>query len=158
MFAIPVRIGAAHLGVLDLYWLTAGSLSLEKLVDALAYADAVLMLALDTRGGAALGMDNPGDGGLVEWRAEVHQATGMISVQLNVDVTEALIRLRAYAYLHDRRLADVAAEVVARRLRFGSNGEAEGDSGGDTSLPDGPHHNGGAETMPPTDTDKEGEK
>jgi len=34
----------------------------------------------------------------------------------------AMIRLRAYAYAHDRRLGDVAADVVARRLRFGPDG------------------------------------
>ena len=49
---------------------------------------------------------------------EVHQATGMIIVQLGVTAAVALIRLRAYAYAQDRRLRDVAADVVARRLRF----------------------------------------
>lgn len=156
LVAIPIRIGAAHLGVLDLYWTAAGSMSLEKLADALAYADALLMLLLDKRGGAALDPESPGHGGLAEWRAEVHQATGMVSVQLNVDVTEAIIRLRAYAYLNDRRLAEVAAAVVARQLRFGPNGQAELDPSGDTSPPDG-QQNGGSEAQPPTDTDKEGE-
>ena len=42
----------------------------------------------------------------------------MVSVQLGVSVTEALIRLRAYAFSHDRPLRDVAEDVVARRLRF----------------------------------------
>ncbi|MFD0630267.1 ANTAR domain-containing protein [Catenulispora yoronensis] len=52
------------------------------------------------------------------YRAEVHQATGMISVQLGVSLAEALVRLRAHAWAADRLLADVAADVVARRLRF----------------------------------------
>ncbi|MEJ8644479.1 ANTAR domain-containing protein [Streptomyces sp. MS1.HAVA.3] len=42
----------------------------------------------------------------------------MLTVQLGVDVEEAFVRLRAYAYTHGRRLAEVAADVVARRLRF----------------------------------------
>ena len=42
----------------------------------------------------------------------------MIIVQLGVTAAVAMIRLRAYAYAHDRRLHDVAADVVARRLRF----------------------------------------
>ena len=42
----------------------------------------------------------------------------MIIVQLGVTAAVALIRLRAYAYAHDRRLRDVAGDVVARRLRF----------------------------------------
>jgi GAF domain-containing protein len=157
MLAIPVRVGAARLGVLDLYWLTAGPLSLEKLAIALAYADALLLLALNDRGGVAPDLESFGAGGLAEWRTEVHQATGMVSVQLGVDVTEALIRLRAHAYLHDQRLADVAADVVARRLRFRPDGGSEGGRAGDTSLPDGPDHNGAADTAPPTGMDKEGE-
>jgi hypothetical protein len=42
----------------------------------------------------------------------------MISAQLAVRQGEALIRMRAYAFSHRRALAEVAADVVARRLRF----------------------------------------
>jgi hypothetical protein len=48
----------------------------------------------------------------------VHNAAGIVSVQLGVSVTEALIRLRAYAFSHDRLLAEVAEDVIARRLRL----------------------------------------
>jgi hypothetical protein len=34
--------------------------------------------------------------------------------------------LRAYAYAHDRRLCDVARDVVAHRLRFDPDGDAGG--------------------------------
>ena len=53
-----------------------------------------------------------------EFHLAVHQASGMVAVQLGVTVGEALIRLRADAFLHDRTLSDVAEEVVARRLHF----------------------------------------
>jgi hypothetical protein len=49
----------------------------------------------------------------------VHNAAGMVSVQEGIGVTEALIRLRAFAFGNDRLLADVADDVVARRLRLG---------------------------------------
>jgi hypothetical protein len=42
----------------------------------------------------------------------------MITVQLGVSAAVALIRLRAHAFASDRRLRDVARDVVARRLRF----------------------------------------
>src|SRR5258708_2277254 len=48
----------------------------------------------------------------------VHNAAGMISAQLGISVTEALIRLRAFAFGNDRLLADVARDVVTRRLRL----------------------------------------
>jgi hypothetical protein len=51
-------------------------------------------------------------------RAEIDQATGMLTVQLDVPIADAFVRLRAYAYCQDRRLADVAGDIVARRLRL----------------------------------------
>ena len=42
----------------------------------------------------------------------------MLTVQLGVPAAEAFARLRAYAYSQDRRLADVAGDIVARRLRL----------------------------------------
>jgi hypothetical protein len=51
--------------------------------------------------------------------AIIHQAAGMVSVQLGVDVDAALVELKARAVLEDRPLEDLARDVVARRLRFG---------------------------------------
>jgi hypothetical protein len=51
-------------------------------------------------------------------RAEIDQATGMLTEQLGVGIAEAFIRLRAYAYAHDRALSDLARDIVARRLRL----------------------------------------
>jgi hypothetical protein len=53
-----------------------------------------------------------------EFQYVVHQASGMISAQLDVSIAHALIRLRAYAFANDRPLTEVAGEVVARTLRF----------------------------------------
>jgi hypothetical protein len=60
----------------------------------------------------------------------------MVSVQLDVDVEEAFLRLRAYAYAGDRRLTEVAGDVVARRLRFDPDPPA-GAAGGHGSPDDG---------------------
>jgi ANTAR domain len=51
-------------------------------------------------------------------RAEIDQATGMLTEQLGVGIEDAFIRLRAYAYARDLRLTDVARDIVARRLRL----------------------------------------
>ena len=50
--------------------------------------------------------------------AEIYQAAGMITVQLDVDIPEALARLRAHAYAEERPLREVARDVVGRRLRL----------------------------------------
>jgi hypothetical protein len=42
----------------------------------------------------------------------------MVSVQLDVSVGEALVRLRAHAFGSDRPLAEVARDVIDRRLKF----------------------------------------
>ena len=60
-----------------------------------------------------MGLDAEADFHLV-----VHNAAGMVSIQLGVNVTEAMLRLRAYAFGHERPLTSVAEDVVARRLRF----------------------------------------
>jgi hypothetical protein len=92
----------------------------HELADALAFAHTAGMLLLDTAAGAqpdtadlAWQRDDP-----TAHQAQVHQATGMMLVQLGVGAEAAFARLRAYAYAHDRRLGDVARDVVERRLRF----------------------------------------
>jgi hypothetical protein len=86
----------------------------------LAFADAAGMLLLDTAAGTqpdtadlAWQRDDP-----TAHQAQVHQATGMILAQLGISAEAAFVRLRAYAYAHDRRLGDVAGDVVQRRLRL----------------------------------------
>jgi AmiR/NasT family two-component response regulator len=52
------------------------------------------------------------------FRFVVHQASGMVAVQLGVSVGEALARIRAYAFGNDILLTDVAEAIVARELRI----------------------------------------
>ncbi len=120
MYSLPLALGAIRVGVLDLYHDASGHLSQDQLVDALVYADTALLLVLDAQTGIATAADGEGPSGLgpVLWHAEVHQAAGMISVQLGVSPLDALVRLRAYAYGRSKRLTDVARSVVERRLRF----------------------------------------
>jgi hypothetical protein len=108
---------------MGLYRSSPGPLSWERLGDALVLADAATVLLLDGLGHGANGSEGEPvlDGQsphLALHRAEIDQATGMVSMQLGVGVAEAFARLRAYAYVHDRRLADVASDIVARRLRM----------------------------------------
>lgn len=120
VFALPLQVGAIRVGVLDLYRTRPGGLNARELADALAFADTAGMLLLDTAAGTqpdtaelAWQRDDP-----IAHQVQVHQATGMILIQLGVSAEAAFVRLRAYAYAHDRRLGDVARDVVERRLRF----------------------------------------
>jgi hypothetical protein len=117
VFALPLQVGAIRVGALTLYRVGPGNLRPLQLSDALMLADATCALLLEdaahTRRSDDISPEHVGP-----QHPEVHQATGMISVQLGVTATVALIRLRAYAYAQGRRLHDVAGDVVARRLRF----------------------------------------
>jgi len=54
----------------------------------------------------------------VSHQVEIHPATGMVVAQLQISATDALARLRAHAFVHQRLLIDVCRDVVARRLVF----------------------------------------
>ncbi len=120
VFALPLHLGAIRLGALDLYRRRPGSLTSAQLADALVYADTAGMLLLDgaaAAGGRSGERDRPPDD-LGAADAVVHQATGMLIVQLGVDAQTALLRLRAQAYAQGRPLTEVARAVVERRLRL----------------------------------------
>lgn len=117
VFAFPLRIGATNPGVLDLYAHRSGGLDPEQLADALVFADTAALVLLGTPL-AGPGTEDAYPADLGGYRAEIDQATGMLTEQLGVGIDEAFIRLRAHAYAHGRRLADVARDVVARTLRF----------------------------------------
>jgi hypothetical protein len=118
MFALPLRVGAIRLGVLDLYRAEPGGLDPDQLANTLGLADTIGALLLDEAERSRAHPDAPQPEHAGSQPAVVHQATGMIIVQLGVTAAVALTRLRAHAYAHDRRLRDVAADIVARRLRF----------------------------------------
>jgi hypothetical protein len=117
VFAFPLQIGAARLGVLDVFRDRAGPLSSNELRRAVLLADVTVAALLDHQED---GTDTGGVGldEAVEGRAELFQAQGMLMVQLGVSIGEAMARMRAYAYAENRRLGEVARDVVAHRLRF----------------------------------------
>lgn len=127
VFAFPLQVGAIRLGVLDLYRDSPGSLDLPQLAEALAFTEAATAILLHLQGKAPPGqLLHPRLAEVVESRREIHQATGMITVQAAVGVAEALLLLQAHAFGSERPLLEVAKDVVARRLRFGSSGDHDG--------------------------------
>ena len=119
VFGLPLRVGAVRLGALNLYRDWPGPLSAGQHADALVVADVVARWVLEAQAGAPAGAVAAGLEAGADFHFVVHNAAGMVSVQLGVSVTEAIIRLRAHAFSSDRLLADVAEDVVARRLRLG---------------------------------------
>lgn len=124
VFALPLWIGAIGVGVLDLYRRDPGPLTETQLAFTLMAADAAALALLYVDRDDLAGEGHLPDGTSVLREAAIHQATGMVSVQLGVSVEEALLMLRARAYASERPLKDVARDVVELRLRFSSEEDA----------------------------------
>ncbi|MER5948878.1 GAF and ANTAR domain-containing protein [Streptomyces sp. NPDC001904] len=121
----PLALGGVRLGTLTLLCDGARGLSARQLTDTDMLVAALNSVLLTERGPPLPDGTEPAGGDEPLWpveglhRAVVHQAAGMVSVQLASTMEEALVRLRAFAYGSDRPLGDVAEDVVARRMRFG---------------------------------------
>jgi len=118
VFAFPLRIGTVRLGALDFYRDRPGPLSDEQHADALVVASVAARWVLEAQAGAPPGTVPEELEASADFHFVVHNAAGMVSVQQDISVTDALIRLRAYAFTHDRPLTEVAQDVVDRRLRL----------------------------------------
>jgi hypothetical protein len=118
VFGFPLRVGTVRLGAIDLYRDRSGPLSDDQHADALVMADVTARWVLEAQAGAPLGAVARELEVGSDFHFAVHNAAGMVSVQAGISVTEALIRLRAFAFSQDRLLADVAQDVVDRRLRL----------------------------------------
>ncbi|HLK94482.1 MAG TPA: GAF and ANTAR domain-containing protein [Nocardioidaceae bacterium] len=124
VFAVPLQVGAVRLGSLELYRSEPGGLAADELTSAFSLADAAVSLLLDEH--------FPIEGALVgpaaslPYRAEIFQAQGMVMMQLGVSLREAMLRLRAHAFVNDADLADVARQVVDHRLRLHRSDEEGG--------------------------------
>jgi len=115
VFAFPLQVGVICLGTINLVRDSTGFLSRDELADALVLADVVTEGLIDLQ---AQGMLQWAPSDHLGQRARVHQATGMVSVQIGADMTSALARIRAYAYVHELSIFDVADMVLARTLRL----------------------------------------
>src|ERR1700712_5147984 len=117
-FSLPMQLGATPVGVLDLSREEPGMLSDEHLADALTAAEIVTHAVLLLQGAS----DSSELATLLEPagkdRMVVHQATGMVSAQLDVPIADALATLRAAAFRSARSIYEVAVDVVDRRLGF----------------------------------------
>jgi hypothetical protein len=126
VFGFPLQVGAVRLGALNLCRDRPGPLSDDQHADALVMAGIAAQAVLVLQAGAP-----PGELAVeleegADFHNIVHQAAGMVAVQLDISVGQALVRLRAYAFGNDRPLSEVAKDVVGRTLGFGTSRGDEG--------------------------------
>ena len=118
VFAVPLRLDTNPIGVLTLYQDAIGPLTEEQSADSgvLAAVLAQTISSIQATSTPPLLASELSD--VNAHRAEVHQASGMTAIQLQIDVGTALMRMRAHAYATDQSVAYVAQEIVAHRLRL----------------------------------------
>lgn len=112
VFSFPLQLGMIRLGSLDCYRGQPGPLGAALLADAVILADlatSALVAELDGHSSDDLGW-------LADPHAEIHQACGMVQVQLTTPAEQALLRLRAYAFAHNLALTDLARQVLHREV------------------------------------------
>jgi GAF domain-containing protein len=119
VFAFPLRVGGIRLGVLELHRDAPGVLSPRELADALAFTDAATALLLHLQSVGTVGQLPLDVASAIDHRAEVHQASGVVSVQAGVSLAVALVMLRARAYADQRPVGAVARDVLRGRLHLG---------------------------------------
>lgn len=121
--AMPIVVAGEHVGALDLFREQPGPLSREHFAGAVVAAELAGIPVLDLLDSdMRAAVDDPGSNAWAELnvlsRAEVSQATGMLVAQLGVEPAEALLRLRAHAYLSGRAATDVARDILERKLEL----------------------------------------
>jgi GAF domain len=118
LLSVPLQLGAAVVGVVDMYSVLPHPFTESQIALAAQLGVDSGATAVDRATTIAWNESGPSQSRTPELRREVHQATGMISVQLDCSTTEALQRLKAYAFANDLTTALVARDVVSRRLNF----------------------------------------
>jgi hypothetical protein len=121
--AMPVVVAGDYVGALDLFRKQPGRLPGEQFAGAVVAAELAGVPLLDLLDGdLQAAVSDPKSNAWAELnalsRAEVSQATGMLVAQLGVEPAEALVRLRAHAYITGRSATDVARDILDRRLRL----------------------------------------
>lgn len=127
VFALPVQIGGIRLGVLELHHTEAGALGEVDLTRSLHFLDAAALVLMHGEELEPWSVSETAEQ-MHGVQADVHQATGMVSVQAAVGLVEALLLLRGRAFADGRPLQEVARDVTSRLIRFarpGSNGEEQ---------------------------------
>jgi len=118
VFAFPLCSGSVGLGALTLYQHVAGELTSEQYADALVVARFALDLLTSLQAGRPPDELDQVFTDTLASGAEIHQASGVVSVQLGISVGAALAVLRAHAFTESCSLAEVATQVIEHRLKL----------------------------------------
>lgn len=116
VFAFPMRLRAETIGALNLIRATPGDLPATESGAAQALADIATIGILHHRASRESKLLAEQLQYALDSRVVVEQAKGVISQQLDLDMDRAFDVMRRYSRDHNRRLVDIAADIVDRTL------------------------------------------
>lgn len=114
--AIPMRLRKQTIGALNLFQSNPGSLGQEDLKAAQALADIATIAILQHRAMHEASTVNDQLNHALTSRIIIEQAKGVLAERQHLDMHDAFAHLRNHARNHNRRLGDVALDVVEGRL------------------------------------------
>lgn len=116
VYAFPLRIGTAYLGVLTAYRSQTGEPTAQQYADGLILASlATAELVRHQAGVTSPELADVFEPGLYDQSA-LQVAAGMVAETLNCPIVAALVRIRARAFADDKPVTEIARQIVAREL------------------------------------------
>ena len=115
-FAFPLQIGAAALGVLSMYADRPRTLDSEEIGLGSVFAEITTEVLINDPSPSPDGTLSSDLTNILDLRPEVFQAQGMVMVALDINLAEALVRMRAHAFAAGRSLDDLALDIVEGRV------------------------------------------
>lgn len=124
VFAFPLLSAVEPVGVLTVHRAMPTGLDPQTCMDARVFAELAVELLHTDPTGPLTAETRPEDGPAAE-RDEVHQAVGMLAVQLGVSLSEAFTRLRTHAFSHDLPLSELARQVLTGQMHLPADAAGE---------------------------------
>jgi len=115
--AVPMRLRDTVIGALNLFSTRERALAGEDVAVAQALADIATIGILQERSIRDSRVLSTQLQGALDSRIVIEQAKGIVAEHRQVAIDDAFVALRAYARTRNRRLTDVAREIIAGTLR-----------------------------------------
>ena len=111
--AVPMRLRGTTLGALNMFRVDTGELGPDDVAAAQALADIATIAILQNRATVRAQILNEQLNRALTSRIIIEQAKGVLAERGSLEMNESFARLRRYARDNNRRLVDVAQDVIA---------------------------------------------
>ena len=112
VYALPLRLRSIVIGALNLFRATPGELSFDDAAIAQALGDAASISILQDQAVREMEVRAGQLQHALDSRVAIEQAKGMLAERAHLDMDQAFDLLRTYSRTFNRRLTDVAVELV----------------------------------------------